>query len=380
VVPYDVLLLKLEKLGITGTALEWFRSYLNGRTQKVDIDGALSDFEFIVISILQGSILGPILFLCFINDLPRCIDLFTLLFADDTASLSSGPELGPLLTKVNNELKNLAAWFRANKMAVNVSKTKYIIFKNKSKKINLHDDEGIYYDDNDDIEPYDVNKVSKLDRIYNDNPNPGDRTYKLLGIYLDENLSFDAHIDHVCNKISQSNYIINRSKNFLPYASLRTLYFALIHSHLLYCLPIYSCTSQKNINKLILAQKKAIRSVCNAKYRDHTTPLFKKTKVMPLCQLITYTQSLLTHAVFHKYSPPSLHNTWTTNYDRNPDRALRDAQEIYIPLAINDQIKRLPFFAFAKNWNALPYDKYHANPTTFKIALTNHIWSQVNDM
>jgi hypothetical protein len=115
------------------------------------------------------------------------------------------------------------------------------------------------------------NKVSKLDRIYNDNPNPGDRTYKLLGIYLDENLSFDAHIDHVCNKMSQSNYIINRSKNFLPYASLRTLYFALIHSHLLYCLPIYSCTSQKNINKLFLAQKKAIRSVCTVMQNTGTT-------------------------------------------------------------------------------------------------------------
>jgi hypothetical protein len=143
-------------------------------------------------------------------------------------------------------------------MAVNVSKTKYIIFKNKSKKINLHDDEGIYYDDNDDIEPYDINKVSKLDRIYNDNPNLSDRTYKLLGIYLDENLSFDAHIGHVCSKMSQSNFIINRSQNFLPYTSLRTLYFALVHSHLLYCLPIYSCTSQKNINKLFLAQKRQL--------------------------------------------------------------------------------------------------------------------------
>jgi hypothetical protein len=166
---------------------------------------------------------------------------------------------------------------------------------------------------------------------------------------LDENLSFDAHVSHVCHKLSQSNYIINRSKNFLPFTSLRTLYLALIHSHLLYCLPIYSCTSQKNLTKLSLAQKKAIRTVCNAKYRDHTTPLFLQTKILPLKQLITYTQGLLTHSVFHKHSPPSLHNTWTTNYERNPDRALRDAQEIYIPLAINDQTSKLPFFALAKN-------------------------------
>jgi hypothetical protein len=298
---------------------------LSGRKQKVDIDGALSDIEYITISILQGNILGPILFLCFINDLPQCIDLFTLLFADDTASLSSGPELGPLLNKVNNELKKLASWFRANRMAVNVSKTKYMIFKNKGKKIQLNDNEGVFYDDNDDSEPYDNNKISKLDRVYNDNPNVNDRTYKLLGIYLDENLSFDTHINHVCNKISQSNYIINRSKNFLPYNSLRTLYFTIVHSHLLYCLPIYSCTTQNNLNKLFIAQKKAIHTVCNAKYRDHTTPLFIKTKILPLEQLIIQTRGKLTHSVFHKYSPPALHNTWTTNYERNPDRALRDA-------------------------------------------------------
>jgi hypothetical protein len=377
VVPHDILLLKLSKLGINGIALDWFRSYLGGRNQKVEINGALSDLELITISILQGSILGPILFLCFINDLPNCVDLFTLLFADDTASLSSGPELDPLLTKVNNELKKMAAWFRANRMAVNVSKTKYIIFKSRGKAIKLNDDEGIFYDDNDDSEPHDPSKITKLDRVYNDNPNQADKTYKLLGLYLDEHLSFDTHCNHVCNKIAQSNYIINRSKHFLPSSSLRTLYFALIHSHLLYCLPIYSCTAQKNLKKLATAQKKAIRTICNANYREHTAPLFTMTKILPLTQLITYTQGLLTHSVVHKYSPPTLHNTWQTNYERNPERALRDAQELYVPLAISDQTKKLPFFALANNWNTLPYDKYHANPTTFKIALTSFVWSLV---
>jgi hypothetical protein len=111
-----------------GVSLRWFSSYLEGRSQIVDIDGQLSDLESLTISILQGSILGPILFLCFINDLPNCTDLLTLLFAD-TAGLVSGPELRPLIQKANLELQKIGTWFRANKMAVNVSKTKYIIFK-----------------------------------------------------------------------------------------------------------------------------------------------------------------------------------------------------------------------------------------------------------
>jgi ribonucleases P/MRP protein subunit RPP40 len=131
VVPHRILLKKLERLGIRRVALKWFTSYLNGRMQKVEIDGQLSEIEQLTISILQRSILGPILFLCFINDLPNYTDLLTLMFTDDTAGFSSGPKLKPLIQKVNAELQKLSVLFRANKMAVNVSKTKYIIFKPK---------------------------------------------------------------------------------------------------------------------------------------------------------------------------------------------------------------------------------------------------------
>jgi hypothetical protein len=255
VVPHNILLKKLEKLGIRGVALRWFSSYLEGRSQRIEIDGQLSDIEAITISILQGSILGPILFLCFINDLPNCTDLLTLLFADDTAGLVSGPELGPLIQKANTDQQKIATWFRANKMAVNVSKTKFIIFKPRGKKVVLNNDEGVIFNNND-LGEVDESKIFKLDRIY-DNPNVSDRLFKLLGVLLDENLSFTAHCNSVCNKLAQANYIINKVKNFLPRKALRTLYFSLFHPHLLYCLPVYICTSNKNINRIKLMQKKS---------------------------------------------------------------------------------------------------------------------------
>jgi Reverse transcriptase (RNA-dependent DNA polymerase) len=143
VVPHKILLKKLEKMGIGGVALRWFANYLKGRSQRVEIDGQLSDIEMLTISILQGSILGPILFLCFINDLPNCTDLLTLMFADDTAGLTSGPDLKVLIHKANSELHKIALWFKANKMAVNISKTKYIIFKPKGKKIEIGPREGV---------------------------------------------------------------------------------------------------------------------------------------------------------------------------------------------------------------------------------------------
>ena len=121
----SMLFKKLEKLGIKDITLNWFKSYLNNRVQHVDIDGNISPPKNIDISVLQGSILGPILFLCYINDLPNATELLTFLFADDTSGLIFGKNLQELIHKMNTEINKNANWFRANKIAVNISKTKY---------------------------------------------------------------------------------------------------------------------------------------------------------------------------------------------------------------------------------------------------------------
>ena len=381
VVPHDLLIKKLKRFGISEMALKWFISYLDGRTQKVEIDGLLSDELPILISVLQGSILGPILFLCYINDIYLTTDLFTLLFADDTAGLMADNNIHNLIQKVNIEVKKLANWFRANRMAVNVSKTKYIIFKPKGMTIKLDDNEGINFDDNDTGLPFDPTKITRLDRIHSDSDIASNRTYKLLGLHLDEHLSFDYHCSTISSKIAQSNFIINRAKNFLPLSALKTLYFALVHPHLLYCLPIYGCTSAKNISKIEKAQKKSIRIISKAKSISHTAPLFEALRIMPFKTLLTYTQSLLIHSIYHKYCPHSLHDIWTTNNNRQDadnDHDLRNGQDLYIELAKTEQTKRLPYFALPKIWNEMHVQKYTTNPITFKIAIKSHFLDQIN--
>jgi len=130
----DILFTKLNGLGVCGNSLDRFKSYLSSREQCVDISNNLSEKLTIDLSVLQGSILGPILFLCFINDLPNASNLHTHMFADDTQGLATGDNLEMLIDDVNGELKKWAVWFCANKMAVNVSKTKFIIFHNRGKK------------------------------------------------------------------------------------------------------------------------------------------------------------------------------------------------------------------------------------------------------
>jgi hypothetical protein len=364
-------------MGIVGLALRWFTSYLEGRSQCVDVEGNLSALRDIVISVLQGSILGPILFLCYINDLPACTDLLALLFADDTAGLTSGPDLKNVLKKANTELKKIATWFRANKMAVNVSKTKFIVFKPRGIKAEISENDWIYFDNNDNDTDHDPSKIFKLDRIFSENPVSCDRQYKLLGVYLDEHLSFDYHCTAVCNKIARSNYIISRVKNLLPVSSLKTLYYALVHPHLLYCLPIYACTSQKNVNKLLKAQKKSIRSITKSKHNEHTGPLFQSLKIMPFNNLVKYTQSLVTHSIVHNYAPGTLSNTWIFNHERNHNVMLRNAYDLYVPLARTDQIKRLPYFEWARLWNELPDFKLTPSPTLFKFNLKQHFLNAI---
>jgi len=195
VVPHSILLKKL------GTALAWFESYLSNRTQKVDINGNLSDIAYLdALSVFQGTSLGPILFLCFINDLPRATDLFSVLYADDTTGLDSDSDLGILMTRVSVELKKMSVWFQCNKMALNINKTKYIVFHVPSKKVD--NSIKLMLDTNTDNSHPDPSLISEIERIHNGHANPSLRSFKLLGIYFDEHMNFNANSNALTSKLS----------------------------------------------------------------------------------------------------------------------------------------------------------------------------------
>ena len=133
-VDFPILLNKLSHYGIRGISNEWFNNYLTGRQQYVVINGVKSSLKSIQCGVPQGSVLGPLLFLIFINDLPTATNFFTILFADDTTFQLSGSNMPELFEKANVELAKASDWFISNKLTLNIKKTKYILFRPKSTK------------------------------------------------------------------------------------------------------------------------------------------------------------------------------------------------------------------------------------------------------
>ena len=129
---------KLEFYGIRGVPNLWFKNYLRERSQFVSINGVDSSEKNIKCGVPQGTVLGPLLFLIFINDMPNSNNFFTLLFADDTTFQISGKDPKILFEIANKELSKAATWFRANKLTLNTSKTKFIVFRKPNMKIDTH--------------------------------------------------------------------------------------------------------------------------------------------------------------------------------------------------------------------------------------------------
>ncbi len=274
-IDHRILIDKLKYYGFTDPAANLIGSYLTNRMQFVQLDDIQSDRRPISTGIPQGSILGPLLFIIYMNDITEASDLFDfILYADDT-SLNTTLEIianrHPNSTQesINIELNKLNNWLKLNKLSLNIQKTKFMIFTTTNKRtpdLQLH------------IEG------TTIERVFE---------FNFLGITLDDKLRWNKHIDKISNKISRNVGILNSMKHFLPIPTKTLIYNSLILSHINYGLLLwgYSC---KRIETL---QKKAIRIITLSKYNAHTEPLFKHLKLLKINDLL----KLQTLKLYYKF-------------------------------------------------------------------------------
>ena len=261
---HSVLLSKLQFYGIRDTALNWFKSYLSNRTQYVDCDGISSSIRVIETGVPQGSILGPLLFIIYMNDIHTVSDnLNFILYADDTTlsspmcSFSSGcdGDVERVSILINLELNKIADWLAVNKLSLNVQKTKLMIFHYRQRILTEND-----------IPRLMINNAI-IERV---------TEFNFLGLTVNEYMNWNSHTQKIANKISRTLGVMNRLKRYLPFSAMKLMYDSLILSHLQFGITNWGFEWER-ISKL---QKRALRIMTNSRYNAHTEPLFKQLTLL----------------------------------------------------------------------------------------------------
>ena len=283
---------KLEHYGIRGIANSCFCSYLKNRRQTAQVGPYISKTEVSSCGVPQGSVLGPLLFLLYINDISYSSNQFNFfLFADDTNLLYADKNLRSLELTVNKELTSVCNWLMPNKLSLNTKKSNFVIFRPYQKRMNL--DVTIKLFD------HDKNSLILLER----------KDYvKYLGVLIDSNLTWKQHILSISSKISKSLGIISRLRHFVPTDTLLSIYRSLIQPYITYGIAVWGQAAQTNLDKLIILQKRALRLIHFAPYRSHAIPLFIHYNILPLN--FQYCKSVCTimHDVSNNSLPANISN------------------------------------------------------------------------
>ena len=353
---HEILLKKLEHYGIRGVPLKWFESYLTNRKQFVQYYNAKSKLHQINCGVPQGSILGPLLFLLYINDICSSSDKLSFtLFADDTNLFYKSKTLDDLTNITNSELTKISLWLKTNKLSLNVKKTNYILFTNR-KKI-----------------PYDLTNI----KIDNNEIIRVNET-KFLGIIIDSHLKWKPQIRYVASKISKNIGIISKLQYFLPKHTLKTLYFTLIYPYLHYGNIIWASNYHNNLRRLNLLQKKVLRIITKSGYLSHTENLFKEQKILTIQKI----NSLETAILMYKFNCNQLPESFDTIFNLNKNihcHNTRQSSNYHIPTKNSKLAQFSITYMGPKVWNNFRSIATQSNSLCiFKSKVKNHLLKKGN--
>ena len=346
-VNHKILLLKLEHYGIRGSMLKWFQSYLSDRKQYVSFNGQSSDMLDIKCGVPQGSVLGPLLFLLYINDLPnisKILDFY--LFADDTNIYYESKSLPDLEKIVNKELQKLYLWLNVNRLSLNLDKTNYIIFHPYNKPLKQHI----------------TIKINKKTIVEKDHT-------KYLGVLIDSTLSWKYQILNISKKISRGIGIMYKLRPYLPFNVMKNVYYSLIYSHITYAIEVWGSACKTQLDKILVLQKRAMRLITfNDQYPlvpgplAPSDPIFLKLDILKVEDIYKFQVSKFIFKCLHRLTPINFHHWFNFNHNvhahktrinyKNDDTTLNT---LTIPFArtTNCGLKQLKISG-PRIWNALP--------------------------
>jgi hypothetical protein len=339
VIDHDLLIRKLSLYRFSVSTLKFINSYLTNRQQCVIANTTTSALKTLKYGVPQGSVLGPLLFTLYINDLPLHIQADSELFADDTTIHTSNVSIKQLIPSLQESAYTLNKWTEQNHMAIHPQKTKFMLITTRQKRQNLRLK----------LPPININNQI-IDEV-ND--------HKVLGVTVDNNLSWSEHVSVLSKNISQKVYQLSKIKHYLDLHSRKLFFLAYIQSSIDYASTIWGSASAKTIKPLLSLHKRALKFVLN-KTNSLTNVDYKQSNILPLDKRLVYNKGVMMHRIMTGQAPPSLIHTFSTNGNRN-------ARKLNIPLPRIDLYKSSLTYSGSLLWNLLPMSiKQLQNDKTFK--------------
>ena len=353
-VHHRILMTKLAKVNIDSF---WFENYLCGRIQTVKVGSTSSSPREVTFGVPQGSVLGPLLFLIYINDLPQFIrDCLLVLYADDTQILISGDidKIQELLKKAENILISAKHFFNSNGLLLNENKTKFIIFGSNQYLSRIPEQTSINFN----------NVILTVSQ-----------KAKNVGVVMDSGMTFNFHIDELQRKVNRTLIYLNRVWERFEQESRTMVVQSLVLSVLNYCHSVWGSTNKTQMSRVKRLQNFAARvAVGGVKKHDHVTPLFDRLGWLRMDAKFVFDICLLVFKIKNKILPEWLFLLPTVNQMRIDTINTRHQNSYYVPRTSTDIGARALTISGPRLWNVLPTDiKQCQNMLLFKSRLLKYL-------
>ena len=361
---FDILLQKLKRYGVSKNSLKWFESYITGRSQKVTLPCGTSSKELEVkTGVPQGSILGPLLFIIYVNDLPMAVPLLkTLLFADDTSCLYSARSESELFGGMNDQLQKLETFFITNKLSLNVRKTRALAFH--SPKDHFHYNSLIL--DGETVE-------------WCGTPHSKETSFKFLGVLLDSKLCLEHHLKRLLGKLSSALYALSVARDNLPLKVALNVYRSLYESHLLYASAIWGAAHPKLLQPIFAHHTKAVKLLFNLPRASHLSPTLHQQKILKPEQIIMREHVKLVQSHRMKRLPRPISSILKPVENNLEVRANRNSENnMLLPAPSVIAGRHFPAYQLARSWNSLPHSLKSIALHDFEGSFAAHI-ANLND-
>ena len=361
-IDHTLLLTKLQNIGLEEAPLKWMKSYLSERSQCTKFENFTSTSKPVFSGVPQGSILGPLLFLIFVNDLPlklesQC-DIYA--YADDTQLVVQATSQEELKEKLLKALCSAQEWYQQNSMLNNCGKTKILTFnQNKSNqdfKLTLPwlTEEG---------KPMILKPKSHI---------------KVLGVYIDKNLSWSKHINILKRRTMYITRNLHRINHLLPKEHRLALYNALLSSHFNYADIIYGGCSKRLSNSLQIVQNFASKSITGHQKYDSATASLRQLKLLTLKQRRTIHEVVFAHKVLQDKIPTNIYNVYQNHFSKTNTRFAKQ-NKLRVPAHRTTKFEKSPLYRTITAWNNAPANIPKENVQTHKKLLQKHVLKETYD-